>query len=262
MTHASLGPDVMLPWAKALITASFGISVIQSMRGNHDLGVAVERLIIGFLALTFFKVGATGLLAVSNELALYVGKLGDPDGLKVLILDAFQKASEIPGPHAGIGPNVPGILEQAWRTGVWGIMTSFTEWAFMLSSFLLETAREVFWNLLLFLFPLACGVYPSFPRILGNLTLYAVELSLWFPMLALVEISTGAVAKTYLTQSGGWGLYIVAVELIAIFLTMAIPMTTHRFLSGALAGDMDSGSGLVRLSVRAAAMVKSFGVSA
>jgi hypothetical protein len=71
--------------------------------------------------------------------------------------------------------------------------------------------------MIIFLFPLSCGVFPAFSRILPNLILYSIELSLWFPLLVIVELTTGRVAEHYLTKDGSIGLYIVATELIAIF---------------------------------------------
>jgi hypothetical protein len=81
---------------------------------------------------------------------------------------------------------------------------------------------------------------------LTQLSLYAVELALWFPMLSAVEVTTAIVAKREMTRSGSWGLYIVAVELLAILLILMIPALTHRFMSGAFSGDFDTQSSVLR----------------
>jgi hypothetical protein len=151
------------------------------------------------------------------------------------------KKGALAGTREGGGLSAIG---EAWRTGVWGIMTALVEAVFLLVGFILECCREVLWTLLLFLFPLSCGVFPVFPKMMTNLVLYAVELSLWLPMLGLVELTTGIVAKKHLDQTGGLGFYMVAVQLIAILLILLIPSVTHRFLSGAFSGDFNSQSGL------------------
>jgi hypothetical protein len=208
------------------------------------------------LSLSFFISGASILSTVSSELERSIAMLGHRDDLRALILDSFSKASEQPTAAGGSTSfNIPALIEQAWRTGVWGVMTSFVEGVFLIVSFVLECAREVLWQLLLVLFPLAAGVFPIFPRMLGNLVVYAVELSLWLPMLCLVELTTGGVAKAHMVQDGSWGLYIVAVQVIAILLILLIPNITHRFLSGAFSGDFNSQTGVFVMVQRAARVV-------
>jgi hypothetical protein len=174
-----------------------------------------------------------------------IAGLGHREDLRALILEAMKKAASS-GAESGtsFSLNLPAVLEQAWRTGVWGVMTALVEGIFLIVSFVLECAREVLWKLLLFLFPLACGVFPVFPKMMTNLVVYAVELSLWFPILCLVELVTGQVARGHMLRDGSWGLYIVAVQAVAIFLIIMIPGFTHRFLSGAFAGDFNSQTGL------------------
>jgi hypothetical protein len=131
-------------------------------------------------------------------------------------------------------------------------MTALVEGVFLIVSFVLECAQEVLWKLLLLLFPLAAGVYPVFPRMMTNLAVYAVELSFWFPMLCLVELATGSVARKHMVQAGSWGLYVVAVQIIAIILIVLIPSITHRFLSGAFAGDFNSQTSIIVMLRRVA----------
>lgn len=240
----SISPIHLVPTAQAILTGAFAYSLIQSMRGRMQLQIAFERLVVALLALSLFPKAAQSLDGISNQLTLLVDQLGR-DNLREFLLEAFKRAGESPGANGqSTSFNIPAVLEQAWRVGVWGAMNAIVEGTFLIVSFVLECAKEVLWTLLLFLFPLACGVFPVFPRMMTNLALYAVELSLWFPMLSLVERVTGLVAKQHVIQDGSWGLYLVAVQVVAILLILLIPSVTHRFLSGALSGDFNSQQGL------------------
>ncbi len=255
-----ISPDVLVPYGKVLLLGSLGYSLVQSMRGTHDFASVFERVTIGLIGILFFKSASDVLLKVSDELTGLISDLGSQQDLKALIFEALQKASkETPASGNSTSFNLPAVIEQAWRTGVWGVMAAIVDGVFLISSFVLECARDVFWKLLLFLFPVACGVYPIFPRMMLNQCLYAVELALWFPVLTLVQMTTGIVAQEYMQKSGSLGLYVVAVELLAILLILLIPSVTHRFLSGAFSGDFDSQAGLHRMATRAVVMVKTWG---
>lgn len=247
MTENTLNPEFFTPVGRALLIGSFAYCLIQSMRGNFELPVAFERLAIGFLALLFFKAGGSMLLEISKDLSGAVHKMGHEEDVKTIILEALRNAAAEPTASGGRTVfNIPAAVEQVWRTGVWGLTASLVELAFMLADLVLECAREVFWRLLLVLFPIACGLFPVFPRMMSNLALYAVELALWIPFLSLIKIATGSVAGHYLLKSGSWGLYVIAIELLSIALILMIPSLTHRFLSGAFAGDFDSQSSLLK----------------
>lgn len=260
MSPSQLSPDLLVPVGKTLLLGTFAHCLVRSMRGTFDLHLAFERLILAFLALSFFKSGGSVLLSVSSELSDAIQRLSDRSDLKKIILEAFKNASK---DSVGDGGNpfltIPAVLEQAWRSGVWGVLSAVVDWLFLIVSFLLESAREVFWALLLFLFPISCGVYPIFPRLMTNLTLYGIELALWFPVLAIVEIATGIVARSAMEKTWSFGIYVVAVELLTIILILLIPSVTHKFLSGAFAGDFESQAGLIRTAKRVAMMAKSWG---
>jgi hypothetical protein len=243
----SLSPTALVPVGKLLLLAGFGLTLVRAMRGGIDLQECFERLAIGFLTLSFFEPVVRSLDGLSQELSALIRRLGDAEDLRRLVLEAFKRASEEGAVSSGSSlPNLPALFEQAWRTGIWGIMSQLVDWFFLIAAFLLECAHSVLWQLLLFLTPLAAGAYPFFPRVLTNLALYALELALWFPILALVEITTALVARNEMQRVGSWGLYVVACELIAILLTLMIPSVTHRFLHGAFSGDLDSSVGIIR----------------
>jgi hypothetical protein len=230
--------EFLVPVGRTLLLGSFGLSLVQSIRGRTDLELPFERLVVGMLALSLYDTAGLWLQAVSDQLTAAIAELGREDDLKALLLTAFQKAADAPAANGqATAFNIPAVIEQAWRTGVWGVMSALVEGAFLVVSFVLECARDVLWQIILFVFPLAAGVFPVLPRLLANLCLYAVELSLWLPTLCIVERVTGAVAKTHLTEIGSLGLSILGIELVAIVLILAIPSVTHKLLSGAVSGD-------------------------
>jgi hypothetical protein len=258
--HAALlDTGVFLPWGRALLLGSLGVLLLRVARGTEETYVVFERVIIGFIALSFFTSAVGVLNGLSAELSALVLRLRGSEDLRAFILDAFQRAAHEPGTSGGTTFNIPSILEQAWRTGVWGVLSVIVEWVYLLSSLLLEAARDVLWQLLWVLFPIAGGIYPLFPRILTNLAIHSVELALWFPLLDLVEIATSKVARGYMVKPGSLGLWVVAVELIAAGMILLIPSLTHRFVSGALSGDFDAQASFMRYAQRAVFLTKSWG---
>lgn len=257
MNSFVITPDLLIPAGKVLLMGALGVTLVQSMRGMHGLTLPLERVVVGFLALLFFKSGSDLLLLLSEKLSFLILGAGHSVDLKTLILRAFQESGASSG--RGSSFSVPAVLEQAWRIGVWGIMSAVVDGAFLIASFLLECARDVLWRLLLFIFPIACGLYPVFPKMLTNLVLYAVELSLWFPILSAVEVTTAEVARNAMSRAGSWGLYVVAVEVLAILLILLIPTITHKVLSGALSGDLESQAGLLQTAKKVMIATKSLG---
>ncbi len=232
-------PQLLSREGQALLLGTFAWTLILAMRGKLSLSEPFERLAVGFLALTFFVSGAAQLMELSQAL---LTKLIDPnrgEDLRVLILELLHREPVKNGPDAG---NNFSFAAEAWRTGVWGVMTALVEGVFLLVSFVLECAYRVLWALLLTLYPLGCGLYPLFPGMLKNLSLYGIELSLWLPFLALVERVTAAVARDAVGMDGSLGLPVIAIQVIAILLIILIPTLTHRFLSGAFSGDFDTQS--------------------
>lgn len=261
MSPEVLQPTTLIPCGKILLVGSFGYSLVRSIRESRDLSPSFERLFIGCLMLVVFLPASKVLLDLGEELTKVISRVGQNADLRKLILESFKEAAKEPVNGSSVSLNIPSVLEQAWRTGVWGIMSNAIDWVFMIASFLLECMRDVFWTLLLFLFPIGCGFYPVFPQVMVRMAIYTVELAMWFPMLEAVEVTTAVVAKREMVRSGSWGLHIVAVELVAILLIFMIPSLVHRFLSGTVSGDMDTQSGIMR-ATRRALKLRTGGVSA
>ena len=261
MSTLGVTPELLVPTGKALLLGAFGVQLVHATRGSSSLSGAFEKLTVGFLALVFFQSGARGLDGLSNALTESIHRVANSEDLKAFVLEAFSQAAK-ESDASGVAPslvNIPALVEQAWRTGVWGVMNAIIEGLFLIVSFILESAREVLWQLLLVLFPIAAGLYPVFPRLAGNLGIYAIELSLWNPTLALVEGVTAKVARGHLTESGSWGLTLIGVEVVACLLILSIPAVTHRFMSGAFAGDFDSQSSVFRWARTLAVRVRAKG---
>ena len=168
--------ELLVPAGRTLLLAAFGWTLLQSIRGRSDLQQPFERLVIGMLALSYYDTAAIWLDAVSAQLSASVMSMGRETDLKTLLLNAMQQASSAPtnsGGHTAF--NLPAVLEQAWRAGVWGVMSAVVDGVFLVISFLLECTRDVLWQFLLLLFPLGAGLYPVFPHLMGGLSLYALE---------------------------------------------------------------------------------------
>ncbi len=248
----SLPMELLVPWSKSLLMGAFGWTLIQAIRGEEALALPFERLAIGVLSFVFYPEASRQLQGLSADLQDLLRHAGGSADLKALVLAALESSAQAPLPASQSTTflNLPSLTEQVLRTGVWGALTLIVQWIFLLASILLETAHDVFWKLIVFMFPLGCGLYPLFPRMLTNLALYAIELCLWIPILILIERITSEVGRTLLTREGSLGLPLIAVELIAVFLILSVPMTAHRFLSGAFSGDMGSGGSVIQTGKR------------
>ncbi|MGK5084885.1 hypothetical protein WDW37_16475 [Bdellovibrionota bacterium FG-1] len=212
---------------------SFGLRLALCLRRKEPLDAPFVALGVGFLGLCYFTQAFEWLDGTGQMLTHWIEKLGDSQGLKHWILESLEKASHSEGPK-GSEINLTGAVEQIFRTGVWGIVSSLAEFFFLLAALFLEVGKTVLWQITVFLFPLACGLIPVLPSIVQSMIRYAVEIALWGPVLALIEITTSAAARKYMTQEGSWGLYTVAVEILAVLLILGIPRVTHQLVSGAV----------------------------
>ena len=245
MSAPGIHSELLIPAGKVLLLGSFGTQLTAVIRGSASFTQAFERVCLGFLAITFFSGAATELDRISSELAALIRNVSGSEDLQRFLLEAMERASAAPdanGDHTVF--NISALVGQAWRTGVWGVCAALTEGVFLIASFVLEVAKSVLWELLLTLFPIAAGLSPLAPKLLSNLCLYALELSLWLPVLSLVEGVTAKVARQQMAKIGALGLNVVGVELVAILLIFSIPMVTHKFMSGAFSGDFESQSRL------------------
>lgn len=248
--------SLLISWGKILLLGAFSFSMIQAMRGEKGLSECFERLCISMIFFVFYISWSETLEKMSIQMTNQLGNFQQQDSLKKLIFDSLKQASHTPTLSGETSFNIPAIIEQVWRTGVWGIMSSIVEFVFLLTDLLIECARVTLWKLVLLLFPLACGVYPVMPRIMINFILYLFELALWAPILSIIRTTTAFVAKDYLNKDGSLGLYVIGIELIAIILLLSVPAITHKLLSGAIAGDFGAQSGMLSYGTRALSVLK------
>ncbi|OFZ56271.1 MAG: hypothetical protein A2428_15530 [Bdellovibrionales bacterium RIFOXYC1_FULL_54_43] len=251
-TVVALDPTSLLGIGRALLLLSFGIALLIHQR-NGDLRVPFERIAIGFLGLMFFIPIVSGLDQLSGLLADWIAKKGDPDGVKQVLSQAYEKAAAITDAEGGKAA-VPEILLQIWRTGVWAVVKSLSELLFLVVAVMLENARAIFWKVLSFLAPLSIGFFPIFPKFMFNSVLFFFELALWIPVLRLIQVAAFPLARAAHEATGGVGVGIVAIEALCILLYLSIPTFTHRFVSGALSGELDPSHKAVSFAVQKATM--------
>ncbi len=228
--------DLLASVGRILLMCSFATAIVLALRKSEPLEPPFERLIVGFIALTFASTAVDLVRHLMTELATTLDRQRFGTKLTDVILGSLAQSAT---------SGTQSVLAQLWRMGVWGVMSSVVEGVFLISSFVLECAQEVIWQVLIVFLPVAAGLYPVFPRIFTQLVGYAIQIQFWIPMLCLVEIATGQVAQSRMQQEGGWGLYIIAVQVLAIWMIVKIPSFTHRVLSGALSGDLNTQSSLI-----------------
>ncbi len=240
----TLTKDLLTAPSQIILLGAFGISLTLALRGQESLVIPFEKLAVGYLALLFFKPFFSMLLFLSKELTAYLSELGDKDGLIKFVALALVQANEVIPNEGGAkdvltrGANLANVFNQFLRSGVWGVVSSITEFFFLIARYFLEVTCDVFLQIVFILFPLSCGFYPIFPKIFYGLILFQVELSLWFPMLTIVDVSTSLVARQYSMVSSELGFNVIACELVAIILTFSVPILSHKFVAGSLNGDL------------------------
>jgi len=247
MSTGGISPALFVPAGKAILLAGIGYQFLQAARGANSFTSGIERTVGGLVLLLFFEAGGNHLLELSDLLRGVIARQAGSEDIKALVLESFKSAAKSGSDGSLLtSVNVSALIEQAWRTGVWGAMSTIVDGLFLLVGFILESAFEVIWTLLLVLFPLAAGVFPLVPAIARNMATYAVELALWRPMLELIESVAAKVARTHMQAQGEWGLSILATEVVSCILILSIPLIAHRFVSAGLSGDFASQAGIFK----------------
>lgn len=263
--------ELMKVPAFSLLLGSFGVSLLLALRKGESVHLPFERLVFGFLAITFYVPIVSGLGVLGEELRVFVSKLGDQEALNAFVSKAlYSAATKFDQSHPlGSTGNAGNYLLQIFRTGVWGILSSITELIFVLAAFLVEVGRDALWEVVLVLFPLGAAFIPVNPKIALGMALMAVELSLWLPILEIINIATSEVARRYSMDAGDIGFRVLALEIIATGLTFSVTVIAHKIVSGSLSGNLlepwkktaTTGAALVMGAPKAAAFVAMKGVS-
>lgn len=226
---------VLVNSGKSLLLAAGSIGLGLAFYRKND----IERPFIRFAAATLlfflFPNLLTTLFDLSDDLTKFFEQLGNRDGLKELIADALKRAATTPSADgSGSKFNLPGAIEQIWRTGVWGVVSVLAECFFLLSSLLLEISREISYQMIWILYPLLIGIGPVLPNVTGQFLLHTLCVALWWPIFMLITVVTSVIARHYMAHTNSWGLAILALEVIGCLMTCAVPVITHRLVSGAI----------------------------
>lgn len=234
INSSGLPTNGAVPAGQLLLLASFGAQLLLLHRRSEPLTTAFERFAVGVLGICFFSSALSELRGLSDSLGAWVQHLGNTDGLLQILGDAYSDSVNAPGTT---GPNIVEVIRQVWRTGVWAVAKSISEFFFIASGFMLIQAQKIFWNVLSFLFPLFIGFFPVAPWLLMSASLFAIELSLWVPVLYLIQIASFPVAREAHAILGSLGVPLIATEIVSICLYLSVPVFTHRLITGALHGD-------------------------
>lgn len=226
--------------AFSVLLGAFGTSLVLAIRRGERLHIPFERLALAFLAIHFYRPIFTGLFSLGEELREFISRLGDAQSFLQFVGASLYSAATDTSSSSSLAPtpNIPGLFTQAIRTGVWGIASSLVELVFLLAAFLLESGRDLLWQALLVFFPLSAAFFPLAPRVAISMVLLGVELVLWLPVLEVIHISAGKIAREYSLRADSLGLRVLAVEIITICLTFMIPAITHQKVSGGLSGNI------------------------
>jgi hypothetical protein len=223
-----------------LLLGTFGVSLVLAIRRGERLSVPFERLALAFFAIQFYQPLFAGLFSLGTSLGEFISRLGDQESIFKFIAGSLYSAATDTNSstHFAPTPNIPGLLSQAIRTGVWGIAASSVELVFLLVKFLLEIGRDLLWQTLLVFFPLSAAFLPISPRTPLSMILMGLELVLWLPVLEIFHIAAGKIAREYSLRPESLGLRVLALEIATIGLTMLVPFITHKKVSGGLSASI------------------------
>lgn len=226
--------------AFTLLLGAYGVALVVAMRGRGGLYAASERLVCGFLAITFCAPFLSLIDGLGMDLTTFIRRLGDTEPLSDFIAQALYSAANKfqTGSPMDSADNLISYLSQIFRSGVWGILASITELIFVMAAFIVQVGKEGLWEILLILFPFGAALFPISPRPAINMALFSIELALWLPILEIINIATSRVARRYSLDAGDVGFRILALEIVAIGLTFSIGMVARKLVSGSLSGDM------------------------
>ena len=233
--------DLLAPTGRILLLAGSGYAIYQVVRGEYEFEKAIIGMVVGIVGLAFYMQAFGVLNSIADSLLSFLANHMNKDSLSQQI-EAAVKSSETV--KQGKLPTTSEMIGQVWRAGVWSVASSIIELIFVLADPLIEVSQKVLLNLILFMYPVGCGLYPIFPKVFYNLSLYAVELSLWRPLLIVVHELTATAGRSVLGKESEDGLKIVAIEIVAAILIFSIPAVTHKVMNGALGGDLGTAGGL------------------
>jgi len=248
VSSSAFSINLLQPVGRILLLGTIGYAIYRVIEGEYEFEEAITGAVIGFLGLWFYTDGFNVLNSISEQLITFLGDHMDHRTLTEQLIGAIQKS---PSAQSGNLPSVGEVFGQMWRAGVWGVVSSLIELVFLISDYVIVVSQKVLSKQVILFFPIACGLYPVFPGVFSNLALYAVELSLWRPMLVIIHEITAMVSQDYLANDPTQGLQIIAVELVAIYLILSIPRTTHSVMNGALSGDLGTSGGFIHASKKA-----------
>ena len=247
MNAPMVSPTLFLPVGNVLLLGATGYSLFQVIRGEAEFSDVMLSVLIGLVGVTFFESGFLLLTQVFDQITSYLASHMNRDTLSEQLVQAIRTGRANSG---GALPDAGEVISQVWRSGVWGVVSSFVELLYMVADLLIEASQKVFFEMIRLIFPIAAGIFPILPRIFLNLVAYAIELCLWRPLIIVIHEVTSMVGRQYLAHDSTQGLRILSVEVVAVILILSIPAFTHKIVSGAMAGDFGAGGGMVKLGNR------------
>lgn len=232
---------VFLPAGQVLLMGSFAYGLIKTMREDEDFSSVIETSLLAVLALTFYRDGAELVSRISGEFLALLKRVGGNADLMTQLAVALESAMQEQSKSPTLQMFVTSI-----KGGVWGTLMLVSQFLFMVVEGVFRLSQQVFWNLILVLFPLAAGLFPAFPFLLKSLIIYAIELSLWLPVLTLINYCAGLAAASPEVSQAPFGIGVAITQILVVVMILNVPFLTHRIMTGALSHLLGSGAPAVQ----------------
>ena len=224
------------PIGQILFLASVGWAIFSVVRGKWSTEQAIISCLIGAMGLFFWHDAVDILQRVSDLLADFFKTKVDSRDFKAHLFDILQKNS-IKNQGDSAWKHISETVDAAFSTGVWAVLNSIIEFIFMAADLIIVVSQAVLTKICIVFLPIACGIFPLFPKMLMNILLYIFELSLWRPMLVIIHEVLLLVSKDLILKDSSFTFNIIVVEIVAIFLILGIPKFVDALLKGAISGD-------------------------
>lgn len=237
---------------RILILGTIGFAIFQVVQAQRSAESVVASCVLAALTLSFFKNYLLGLQNLSKLCFEMIENTKTYDG------SIFKYLGEVIVKSGTVYKDETNWMEWApkgfvnsgatlIKAGIWGALNSIIQFLFLLSSKFIIASQAVLMELALVLSPIVAAFTAISTSALKNLLKFTLQVSLWGPILALVELIVTFVSKKSIMQRSlestqfDFGLDVISIQLVAIILTFSIPSISQKLVSFTLESDLGGG---------------------
>lgn len=233
---------VMKTAGNILLPLSVGAGILISFNDRSSVDTVLKRGAIACLLMISLGAFHHEIVSLSEALARNIDALGNTDGLGDTILERLKTQFE----DKTVSEKAQNAVGAVTTLGVFAIAQLIADFFMAAAFYIYSSAEKIFIELIRFFAPLSVGIFPLFPRVFYSVLVLTIEVLLWVPILKIVQIASFSVVIDSIGNEG-YGVSLLAAEIVVILLYASIPVFTHALVSGALNGSLFRAPGVVSL---------------